>query len=217
MRRFVLRQNAVRLERALEAEREESLRRSIREMLAACRRELALMEAELLGAQAAPLRRFDNRRWRDQPQAASFRGDFDDAMHPCMVLDPRPGLCITDLNEAHGRATHACRDAVGRPLFEVFPDDPADPHSESVHTLYALLRAAADTGETQTLPAYRYDIRAPDGRFAERYWRSEMTPLIDEDGRLLFLLHKSEDVTAEALAPQRVTDTDGGRLAGCTG
>ena len=33
-----------------------------------------------------------------------------------------------------------------------------------------------------------------------------MTPLIDDEGRLLFLLHKSEDVTAEALAPQRVPE-----------
>ncbi len=202
MRRFVLQQNVVRFQHALEIERNETLRRSIQEMLVACRRELALLEAELLGAQVAPVRSSANSAWREHQHAGSFRSDFDSSPHPCMVLDPHPGLTILDINDAHYEATHSSRDAIGRPLFEIFPDDPANSGAEGVCSLYASLRAAADSGRRQTMPAHRYDVRAADGRFRERYWRSETMPLVDEEGRLLFLLHKGEDVTAEVMARQ---------------
>jgi PAS domain-containing protein len=201
MRRFVLQQNVSRFERALETERDELQRGSIREMLASCRRELALVEAELLGAQAAVPGRSGDRPWREEPRALSFLSDFDAAAHPCIVLDPRPGLAIVDINAAHRKATHAGREAIGRPVFQFFPDNPADSRSESIHNFYRMLRAASNTGQTQTMPAHRYDVRAPEGHYLERYWRSETTPLLDDAGRLMFLLHKSEDVTADVLAP----------------
>jgi PAS domain-containing protein len=195
MRRFVLQQNVVRFQRALEAECDEQKHGPIRELLAGARRELALLEAELLGAEAAPIRALGEQAWRDHRGIASFRDSFDASPHPCMVLDPGPGLCIVDINSAHRSATHTGRDVIGRPLFDAFPDDPANAESESVHNLYAAFRAAAESGRQQTLPRYRYDVRRPDGHFVERYWRSETTPLIDAEGRLRFLLHKAEDVT----------------------
>ena len=202
MRQFVLRENIVRFQRALEVERHEELRLSLREMLASSRRELALLEAELLGAQVAPVQPCADHAWRGHVLAASFRDDFDNSAHPCMVLDPRPGLTIVDLNAAHLTATNTGRDAIGRRLFDAFPDNPADPGADGVHTFYTVLRAAAESGLPQSMPAHRCDVRGPDGRFVERHWRSETTPLSNENGRLLFLLHKREDVTAEVAVRQ---------------
>ena len=45
----------------------------------------------------------------------------------------------------------------------------------------------------------RYDIRDPNGQFVERHWRPVNTPLYDQQGRLTYLLHHVEDVTAQIL------------------
>jgi PAS domain-containing protein len=204
MRRFVLQQNVVRFQRALETERDESTCRSIREILAACKRELALLECALHGAYVlAPPANFAERNCsrNNRTFASLFQKEFEDSSHPYLVLDPRPGLHIVDLNDAYGRATLIERTAVaGRPLFEVFPDNPDDPDADGVSNLYASLRVASDSGRPHAMPVQRYDVRDANGRFVERYWRPVNTPLLDGDGRLMFLLHQVEDVTAEVLA-----------------
>jgi PAS domain-containing protein len=204
MRRFVLQQNVVRFQRALETERDESTCRSIREILAACKRELALLESALHGAYAeASLASFAERNSSrsDRTFASLFQKEFEDSSRPYLVLDPRPGLHIVDINDAYGRATLTRRTSVaGRPLFEVFPDNPGDPDADGVSNLYASLRAASDSGREHAMQVQRYDMRDPNGRFIEHYWRTLNTPLLDEDGRLKFLVHHVEDVTAEVLA-----------------
>ncbi|WP_246208164.1 hypothetical protein [Bradyrhizobium rifense] len=48
-----------------------------------------------------------------------------------MLLDPGPGLQIVDINAAYAKATLIVRESVlGRSLFEVFPDNPDDPHAD---------------------------------------------------------------------------------------
>jgi hypothetical protein len=46
----------------------------------------------------------------------------------------------------------------------------------------------------------RYDIRDPQGQFIERHWQPINSPVHDRDGRLIYILHHVEDVTAEATA-----------------
>lgn len=204
MRRFVLQQNVARFQQVLKTECDEAICRSIREMLAACKRELALLEAALHGAYTrAPPANFAERNCsgRDRTFASLFRKEFEGSSHPYLVLDPRPGLHIVDLNDAYGRVTLIERTAVaGRPLFDVFPDNPDDADADGVSNLYASLRAASDSGRPHAMPVQRYDVRDANGRFVERYWRPVNTPLLDEDERLVFLLHHVENVTAEVLA-----------------
>ena len=52
----------------------------------------------------------------------------------------------------------------------------------------------------------RYDIRDLQGQFVERYWQPINSPVHDQDGLLIFLLHHVEDVTADVLSsPKRST------------
>lgn len=43
----------------------------------------------------------------------------------------------------------------------------------------------------------RYDIRGRDGAFIERHWQPINTPVCDDGGQLVFILHHVEDVTDE--------------------
>jgi len=195
--RFVLRENIARFQNVLKVETAESVRHTIQGMLLSVKRELAMLESRDFGIQDGPWpltvthRCLENNANRD-----AFRVQFGTSPTPYLALDPRPGLHIIDINDAYARATMTGRVAVvGRPIFDVFPDNPDDPRADGVSNLYASLRAAADSRQPNAMPIQRYDIRDADGRFIERYWRQLNTPVFDSEGRLNYLLHHAEDVT----------------------
>ncbi|PSO17287.1 hypothetical protein C7G42_21200 [Bradyrhizobium sp. MOS003] len=41
----------------------------------------------------------------------------------------------------------------------------------------------------------KYDVRRPDGAFEERFWSPLNAPVIGPDGRMLYIMHRVEDVT----------------------
>lgn len=196
--RFTLRENIRRYQDLLKIEADERVRRTVKALLIPARRELAVLDAALLGVQ------IDSRLsqavkdycGRHGSLASLFQHQFESSQHSYLIVDPRPGLHIVDINDAYSQVTMTRRAAVaGRPLFEVFPDNPDLPDADGVGNLYASLRAAADSGRPHAMPIQRYDIRNPDGRFVERYWRPLNTPVFDGEGRLIYLLHQVEAVT----------------------
>jgi pimeloyl-ACP methyl ester carboxylesterase len=90
-----------------------------------------------------------------------------------------------------------------RPLFDVFPDNPSDVQANGVANLYASLRMAAQTGRPHEMPVQRYDIRDSSGRFVERHWRPINTPILDDESRVVVLLHQVEDVTQEGVGSSK--------------
>ena len=158
------------------------------------RREIAILASDTLGTQTYPgqfgssgLNRHKRQRLRDLIESSPL---------PYMVVDPRPGLRILDINDAFAAATLSRRDrAAGDKLFNVFPDNPADPAATGVRNLYESLQTATRSGRTHSMAIQRYDVRDSAGCFVERYWRPTNTPIFDDNGRLLYLLHYSEAVS----------------------
>jgi diguanylate cyclase (GGDEF)-like protein/PAS domain S-box-containing protein len=123
---------------------------------------------------------------------------------PCLVLTP--DLVICDVNEAYLRATGRTREElVGQPMFDAFPENPADPGADGVRNLRASLERARDGRVADVMAVQKYDIPvaggAP-GQFEERYWSPINVPVPDADGSTAFLIHQVEDVT-ETLRAQR--------------
>ncbi|MFT3698677.1 MAG: PAS domain S-box protein [Kofleriaceae bacterium] len=113
---------------------------------------------------------------------------------PDLYLLLTPDLRIIDASDTYLTATMTERAAiVGRDVFEVFPDDPANVGAEA-NARERFLRTINDKvpGAPQTL---RYPIRGPSGTFEERYWRTVSTPVLDDSGEVMWLLHRAEDVT----------------------
>jgi PAS fold len=76
-----------------------------------------------------------------------------------------------DINDAYAAATFIVReDVVGKSLFDVFPDNPADSLADGVSNLHASLKTVTQTGQPHAMAIQRYDIRDPEGHFVERYW-----------------------------------------------
>ncbi|MFG2495836.1 PP2C family protein-serine/threonine phosphatase [Streptomyces caniferus] len=117
---------------------------------------------------------------------------------PGAVLLLTPQLVIADVNEALLRRAGRDRSQlIGRPLFEVFPDNPDDPDASGMRNLRASLERVVATGASDTMALQRYDVeaRGRPGVFEERYWSPVNAPVLDAEGRVRLIVHRVEEVT----------------------
>jgi len=94
-------------------------------------------------------------------------------------------------------------DTIGRPLFELFPDNPQDPAADGVSNLRGSLQRVLQTRAPDRMPVQRYDIRTSDGSFEEHHWNPINWPLIGPDGKVSHIIHMAEDVTESVREARR--------------
>jgi PAS domain-containing protein len=208
MQRFICEQNIAHFQKLLNESTEPALRRTLEGLLSSARRDLALLESTLSGADGSPLEARRRRHGDAQTIRLQFQPEFDASPHPYMLLDPAPGLHIVDINDAYARATLTKReDVVSHSLFEIFPDNPEDALADGVSNLFTSLRTVVKTGQPHAMAIQRYDIRDPQGQFVERHWQPINSPIHDKDGVLIYILHHVEDVTADMVSPTMPANT----------
>lgn len=204
MQRFICEQNVAHYQKLLNEATDPALQRTLEALLLTARRDLAILESTVSGADGSPLEARRRQHGDAQDISQKFRLEFEASSCPYMLLDPNPGLRIANINDAYARVTFTNRsDIVGRSLFEIFPDNPDDALADGVSNLYASLRTVVKTGQAHAMAVQRYDIRDPDGQFIERHWQPVNSPIHDRNGVLIYLLHHVEDVTDDVLSPVR--------------
>lgn len=126
---------------------------------------------------------------------SAFNLHLEDA--PDCYLFLAPDLTILGATDAYLNATMTDRArVVGRHLFEVFPDNPGDPSADGVRNLKASLDRVLATRTPDTMAVQKYDVPAREGSdFVEKYWKPSNTPVLSPDGKILYIIHKAEDVT----------------------
>ncbi|MCW3098260.1 MAG: signal transduction histidine kinase [Chthonomonadaceae bacterium] len=115
------------------------------------------------------------------------------------LLPDAPTFTIVAVSDSYLRATMTHREEIlGRSLFDVFPDNPADIHATGVSNLRASLLNVLQNRAPHTMAVQKYDIRRPEsegGGFEERYWSPNNSPVVNEQGEVTLLVHRVEDVT----------------------
>lgn len=128
---------------------------------------------------------------------SDFRRLFESA--PGLYLVLKPDLTIVAVSDAYLKATLTVRENIlGRGIFDVFPDNPDDPQATGVANLRASLVRVLNTKAPDTMAVQKYDIRRPaaeGGGFEERYWSPVNSPVLDDEGKLAYIIHRVEDVT----------------------
>ena len=128
-----------------------------------------------------------------------FRVLFESIPGLFMVLAPdSPRFTILAASDAYLRASKKRREEIiGRPVFEVFPDNPDDPSGVEVNS-----RASFERVLRRRLPdaqaMQQHDIRRhqeEDGGFESRFWNPLNTPVLDKHGQVRYIIHRVEDVT----------------------
>jgi signal transduction histidine kinase len=146
--------------------------------------------------------------------APDFKVLFESA--PGLYLVLAPDLRIVAVSDAYARATMTRREEIlGRGLFEVFPDNPADPNATGVRNLNASLQRVLENRVADAMAVQKYDIRKPaeeGGGFEVRYWSPVNSPVLKADGTLAYIIHRVEDVTEfvqlkqQGVAQSRLTE-----------
>lgn len=128
------------------------------------------------------------------PAGVDYRLLFEHLPSPYLLMTA--DFTIVTINRAYARATmiDPAR-AAGKPMFAVFPDNPDDPDADGVGNLRRSLETVVETGHADAMALQRYDIREPDGRFVVRYWSPVNSPILDDAGRVVLIVHRVQDVT----------------------
>ncbi|HZW13053.1 MAG TPA: EAL domain-containing protein [Noviherbaspirillum sp.] len=134
-----------------------------------------------------------------------FESVFNESPIGTYLLSPTPESTILAVNDSFLRTISRTREeVVGFDLFDVFREDTDDPNDTGIAALRASLKRVRETGEPHSLPAQRFPIRmtAPDGHawYEERYWSAVNTPVFDESGKLVCILHNTIDITKQVHA-----------------
>lgn len=129
--------------------------------------------------------------------AAAYQTLFESAPGLYLVLTRE--FKIVAVSTAYLDATMTRRDAIiGRGIFDIFPDNPADPDATGVRNLRESLQRVVATGRGDTMAVQQYDIRKPDaegGGFEERFWSPFNKPVLNDAGEVAYIIHRVEDVT----------------------
>ena len=118
-----------------------------------------------------------------------------------LVVKPDPGYTIVAASNDYFTITHTDEGILGRALFDVFPDNPAQADAVGVRKITASLQRVIATRAADSLPILRYDVPLPvsaGGGFEERYWTPVNTPILDDQGVVEYIIHRIEDATAKA-------------------
>lgn len=115
----------------------------------------------------------------------------------CVAL--HPDLTIAAVNDECLRATMTRREAlVGANIFDAFPEDPDAPDASGVANLRRSLDYVLAEKRPHTMAIQKRAIRGPeaeDGSFEERQWVSVNSPVFNDDGELLYIVLRAQDVT----------------------
>jgi PAS domain S-box-containing protein len=134
-----------------------------------------------------------------QPDATvpDYSALFDATPSPYLVL--APDFSIVAVNQAYLDVTRTRRaDVLHRNVFDVFPDNPGDPHSSGAARLQGSLQRVLRDKCADTMAIHKYDlpVHGPDGMvFEERYWSPINTPVLDARGDVTQIIHCVADVT----------------------
>ncbi|WP_291516367.1 ATP-binding protein [Bdellovibrio sp. ArHS] len=123
-----------------------------------------------------------------------FRALFEGI--PGLYLILSPDFHMVAMSDAYAQSTFLERDKVlGKYMFDVFPENPQDSAATGKDNVRSSLQQVVDTLQPSTMAVQKYDIRRPDGVYEERYWSPINVPFFGQDGKLLYIIHKVEDVT----------------------
>jgi signal transduction histidine kinase len=130
-------------------------------------------------------------------ESPDFRLLFEESPDLLLVFLPdSPRFTAVAATKARLQSTHSsAEEIIGRALFELFPDTPDDPGAHASANLRASLERVLATRAADTLAVQKCDIPLPGGGYEVQYWSQRNTPILAEDGRVAYILHRAVDVT----------------------
>ncbi|WP_114778409.1 PAS domain-containing protein [Botryobacter ruber] len=130
---------------------------------------------------------------------------------PETIVVISPEYKVLEATDAYLEATMRTREElIGQNFLEAFPDNPDSSASSNT----ALLRKSLDNAlygkKVDYLDVLRYDIpkpKADGGGFDIRYWEASHTPVLDEQGEVMFIIQRTSDVTEREITKLALSES----------
>jgi PAS domain-containing protein len=130
------------------------------------------------------------------PGELLYRALFEATPGHYVVLDPHAYRILALSNDFLAMTSRRREDMLGKVFFDVFPDDPANPEATGTANLLASLERVKATLKKDAMAVQKHPIVNPDtGKLEDRYWTPLNSPVLDADGRLIAIIHRTEDIT----------------------
>lgn len=119
------------------------------------------------------------------------------AQLPTAYLVMDSDLVIVDANGAYEQVLQRRKsDLVGRPVFDAFPPDPQEIGEHGKNPVQGSFERARDTGRMDQMPLTQYNVHdLATGEFQQRYWSLISAPVKDDQGSVVLVIQRVEDVT----------------------
>ncbi len=122
---------------------------------------------------------------------------FEQSSELLVVIDTN--FAIVAASDAFLETTVTVREnIVGRDIFDVFPDNPADKTANGESIVRASFNRVIKNKTKDALPVVKYDIPKPEsegGGFELKYWQATNSPILDENNNVKYIVQRAEDVT----------------------
>ena len=102
-------------------------------------------------------------------------------------------------------------DVIGHSVFDAFPANPSDNTGTGRDELKLSLERMSKTLVVDEMPLVKYDVPVRGsltGEFEERFWKAVNTPVLNSEGKLTHILHRTEDVTDKVNAQKMIDDSE---------
>ena len=121
---------------------------------------------------------------------------LDQSSLPVMILNRE--FKFVYANDAYLEAVERKREEIiGEYVFDIFPESP-----DRVESVLEPWRRTLD-GETTTLESLPFNVTWQDGSVEERVWQATQDPVRDEDGQIIGLIQRTQDITERYQLEQR--------------
>ena len=98
---------------------------------------------------------------------------------------------------------------IGKCIFDVFPDNPQVPEAKGTTNLRSSFKQVLSSRQPHTMAMQHYDVPNPEkeGAFVERYWSSRNTPVLDEQGEVVYIIHEVVNETEKCKAQRQLEES----------
>ncbi|WP_160764051.1 sensor histidine kinase [Kangsaoukella pontilimi] len=127
---------------------------------------------------------------------------LETAPFAALIFEPNQNLTLLWRNPAHVEMTATPDlDIAGRGMFEAFPPTDEEGGDAAMDAIRSTVRAILETGAPVSIGPYRYDLVNEAGDYEERYWKIQMSPIVEE-GETVAILQIARDVTDRVLSEE---------------
>lgn len=141
-------------------------------------------------------------------QTVPFQKVFEAQAASQILLSPEWN--IIGATDAYLRECMTDRESImGKNIFDVFPENPENHDSSVTSKLRRSLEQVFATGKPHQIKSFRYDIPDPErsGIFLERFWCTTNTPVVGENGDVIFIIHETTNISDEVKARKQLDES----------